>query len=76
MCVAVAVDEGHQLGVQRQVAVLAELADRDVQPGPGADEHDSIGPQAGELTDPQPGAQQHFNRDAHEHPAIVLGGAQ
>ena len=42
----------------------------------GADEHHGIRPQAGELADPQPGAQQHFNCDAHEHPAVVLGGAQ
>jgi len=40
---AVAVDEGDQLGVQQQVAVLAELADRDMQQGPAPDEHDSIG---------------------------------
>ena len=73
---AVAVDEGDQLGVQRQVAVLAELADRDVQPGPGADEHDGVGGQAGELADPQPGAQQHLDGDPHQHPAVGLGGAQ
>ncbi len=33
---AVVVDEGDQLGVQAQVPVLAELADRDVQPRSGA----------------------------------------
>ena len=34
---AVVVDQRHQLGMQGQVAVLAELADRDVQPGSGTD---------------------------------------
>ena len=72
----VGVDERDELGVQRQVAVLAELADRDVQPGPGTDQDHSIGGQAGELADPQPGAQQHLDGDPHQHPAIGLGGAQ
>ena len=73
---AVAVDEGDQLGVQGQVAVLVELADRDVQPGPGADVHDGIGLQAGVFADPQPGAQQHLDGDADQHPPVGLGGAQ
>jgi hypothetical protein len=62
--------------VQREVAVLAELADRDVQPGSGPDEHDCISAEAGELADPQPGAQQHLDGDAHQHPAVGLGSAQ
>ena len=73
---AVAVDQGDQLGVQRQVAVLAELADRDVQPGPGADVHDRVGAQAGVFADPQPGAQQHLHGDADQQPPVGLGGAQ
>jgi hypothetical protein len=48
---AVVADEGDQVRVQRQVAVFAQLADRDVQPMPGADEHDRVGAQRGELTD-------------------------
>jgi hypothetical protein len=48
--------------VQRQVAVLAELAGRDVQPRPGTDVHDRVGGEAGELADPQPRAQQHHRR--------------
>ena len=43
---AASIDQGDHLGVQRQVAVLAELADRDMQPGPGADEHDRVSLQA------------------------------
>jgi len=72
----VGIDQGDQLRVQRQVAVLAELADRDVQPGPGADEHDGISAQAGELADPQPGAQQHLHGDPDQHPAVVLSSSQ
>jgi hypothetical protein len=72
----VVVDEGDQLGVQRQVAVLTELAHRDVRPRSGAGEHHGIGSQAGELADPQPGAQQYFHGDADQHPAVVAGGAQ
>src|ERR1035438_7057334 len=72
----VAVDEGDQLGMQGQVAVFAELADGDVQPGPGADEDHSAGLEAGELADPQPGAQQHLDGDPDQHPAVVVGGAQ
>ena len=49
---AVVVDQLDELGVQRQVAVLAELADRDVQPGRGTDLHDRVGGQGGELADP------------------------
>ena len=40
---AVVVDEGDQVWVQGQVAVLAEFADRDVEPGAGADEDDCVG---------------------------------
>ena len=62
--------------MQGQVAVFVELADRDMQPGPGTDEHDGIGVQAGVFADPQSGAQQHLHGDADQHPAITLGGAQ
>ena len=48
---AVVADEGDQVRVQRQVAVLVEFADRDVQPVRGADEHDRVGAQGGELAD-------------------------
>jgi hypothetical protein len=62
---AVVVDQGDQVRVQRQVAVLAELADRDVQPRAGADLHHRISAQRGVLADPQPGAQQHLHGDPH-----------
>jgi hypothetical protein len=73
---AVVVDQGDQVRVQRQVAVLAELADRDVQPRPGADLHDRVRAQGGVLADPQPGAQQHFHCDADQQPRVVLRGSQ
>ena len=59
---AVVIDQLDQLRVQRQVAVLAELPDRDVQPRSGTDLHDRVAAQVGELADPQPGAQQHLTR--------------
>jgi hypothetical protein len=72
----VVIDEGDQLGVQRKVAVFAELADRDVQPRAGADQDHGIGRQAGVLADPQARAQQHLHGDAQQQPAVALRGAQ
>jgi hypothetical protein len=45
-------DQRHQVWMQGKVAVLAELADRDVQTGRGADLVDRVGGQGGELPDP------------------------
>jgi hypothetical protein len=73
---AVVVDQGDQVRVQRQVAVLAELADRDVQPRAGTDLHHGAGAQRGVLADPQAGAQQHLDGDAHQQPLVVPGRAQ
>ena len=42
---AVVVDQRDEVWVQGQVAVLAELADRDVQPGCGTDLDDGVGAQ-------------------------------
>jgi hypothetical protein len=56
---AVVIDQGGQVRVQRQVAVLAELAGRDVQPRPGADLDDGVRAQRDVLADPQPGPRQH-----------------
>ena len=72
----VLVDEGQQLRVQREVAVFAQFADRDVKPRAGADVHDGISAQRGVFADPQPGAQQHLHGDAHEHALVGLGCAQ
>jgi hypothetical protein len=48
---AVVVDELNEVWMQRQVAVLAQLADRDVQPRPAADLHDRIRAQGGVFAD-------------------------
>jgi hypothetical protein len=49
---AVVVDERDQVRVQRQVAVLAELPDGNVQPGCGTDQDDRVRAQRCELADP------------------------
>ena len=46
-----------ELGVQRDVAVVAELAQRDPQPVPGADLDDRVGVQAGQFPGPHPFSQ-------------------
>jgi hypothetical protein len=50
-----------ELGVQRDVAVVAELAQRDPQPVPGADLDDRVGLQPGELAGPHAGAGQQLD---------------
>ena len=50
-----------QLGVQRHVPVVAELAERDAQPVAGADLHDRVGVQAGQLAGPHAGAGQQLD---------------
>jgi hypothetical protein len=72
----VVVDEDQELRVQRQVAVLAELADRDVQPRPGADLHHRVRAQRDVLADPQPCPQQHLHRDPDQQPRVGLRRAQ
>ena len=73
---AVLTDDGDQVGVQGQVAVVVELADGDVEPVPVTDEHDRVGAQRGELPDAQSGAQQDLADDPDQQPALGLGGAQ
>jgi hypothetical protein len=62
--------------VQRQVAVLAELADRDVQPGAGADLDNSVRMQRRELTDPQASAEQHLDGDPDQETVVVVRSAE
>ena len=69
-------DQDHQLRMQRQVAVLTKLADRDVQPRCGTDVDHSVRGQGGELADPQPGAQEHLDGDADQQPGLGVGGAE
>jgi hypothetical protein len=53
--------ERDQLGMQRHVPVVAELAERDPQPVAGADLHDCVGFQAGQLAGPHAGAGQQLD---------------
>jgi hypothetical protein len=69
----VVADQGHQLRVQRDVAVVVQLADRDVQPVSSADLHDRVVLESDQLADPQAGPDQDF---ADQEPRLVLGGAQ
>ena len=52
MRVTVGVDEINDAGVQRQVAVLVELAEGYVQPVRVTDQDDRVGSERGELPDP------------------------
>jgi hypothetical protein len=52
-----------QLGVQRHVAVVVELAQRDAQPVASADLYDRVGLQVRELAGAHPGAGQQFERE-------------
>ena len=53
-----------QLGVQGHVTVVAELAERDAQPVAGADLHDRVGLEVGELAGPHAGAGQQLDDQA------------
>ena len=50
--------------MQRHVAVVAELAERDAQPVAGADEDDGVGFETGELAGPHAGAGQQLDDQA------------
>ena len=52
MAGAVVTDQLDQVRVQRQVPVVVQFADRDVQPVAGADLDDRFGLQAGQFADP------------------------
>ena len=60
------VEEIDQHRVQRQVAVVVELADGHSQPVGGASAHDGVGFERAQLPHSQPGARQHFDHDAVE----------
>ena len=56
-------EQAHQFGVQRHIAVFADLAQRNAQPVPGADPHHRVGVQVGQLPGPHPGAGQQFDHE-------------
>ena len=51
-------EQVHEFGVQRDVPVVAELAQRDAQPVPGADLDNRVGVEVGQLAGPHAGAGQ------------------
>ena len=54
-------EQPDEVGVQGHVPVVAELAERDPQPVPGADLHDRVGVQVRQLPGPHPGAGQQLD---------------
>ncbi len=70
------VEEVFELGVQRDVAVGAELAERDVQPVGGADLHDRVDGEVQELAFAQAGAGQELHGQADERAGAGAGGLQ
>ena len=59
-----------EVGVQRDVAVVAELADRDAQPVGVTDVDDGVGGEVAQLTGAQPGAGEHLD----DEPVARVGG--
>ena len=62
--------------MQRDVAVVAQLADRHVQPVGGADLHDGIGGEVEELALAQPGAGEKLDGESDERVGVGTGGLQ
>jgi len=75
-CVEPGVEEVFELGVQRDVAVGAELAERHVQPVGGADLHDGVDGEVEELAFAQAGAGQELHGQADERVGVGAGGLQ
>lgn len=70
------VEELLELGVQRDIAVGAQLAERHVEPVGGADLHDGVDGEVEELAFAQAGAGQEFHGQADERVGIGAGGRQ
>ena len=70
------VEERLELGVQRDVAVVVELAERDPQPVGGADLHDGIDGEVEELTLAQTGAGQELDGEADKWVRVSASGDQ
>ncbi len=70
------VEEVFELGVQRDIAVGAQLAERHVQPVGGADLHDRVDGEVEEFAFAQPGAGQEFHGQADERVGVGAGGLQ
>ena len=70
------VEEVFELGVQRDIAVGAEFAERHVQPVGGADLHDRIDGEVQEFAFAQAGAGQELHGQADERVGVGAGGLQ
>ena len=75
-CGEPAVQEVLELGVQRDIAVGAQLAERHVQPVGGADLHDGVDGKVQELAFAQAGAGQELHGQADERVGVGAGGLQ
>ena len=64
------------MGVQGDVAVRAELADRNVEPVSRADLDDGVDRQVQELALAQTGPSEELHRQADERVGVVAGGLQ
>jgi hypothetical protein len=67
-------EELDEVGVQGDVAVVAELADRDAQPIGVADLGDGVGGEVAELAGTQPGAGEHLDHEAVAREPVGPGG--
>ncbi len=65
-------EHGDEVGVERDVAVVAQLADGDAQPVAVTDEHDGVGVETAQLAGTQSGAGEDLD---DESVACVGGGA-
>jgi hypothetical protein len=68
-------EQAHQFGVQGDVAVVAELAQRDAQPVPGADPHHRVGVETGQLTGPHPGPGEQLDHEPVAGSALARAAA-
>jgi integrase len=75
-CGEPAVQEVLELGVQRDIAVGAQLAERHVQPVGGADLHDGVDGKVEELAFAQAGAGQELHGQADERVGVGAGSLQ
>ena len=70
------VEQFFELRVQRDVAVVVQLADRDPQPVGGADLHDRVDGEGEQLAAADAGAGEQFDDQPGQRVGVGAGGAQ
>ncbi|BCO34927.1 hypothetical protein MHEC_27950 [Mycobacterium heckeshornense] len=70
------IKEFFELWVQRDVAVVVQLADRDAQPVGGSDLHDGVDGEGQQLAAAYPGAGKQFNDQPRQRIGLAAGSAQ